>query len=474
MADLKEEEPTDLRRTAESRRTERYQHALLILKKLRENDYVAVFAGGFVRDKLLNRPEKDIDIVTNAYPEAIKAIFSEGFKLVLDGEKHGVIRVGVPGHDFIDVSTLRTEGSYSDGRRPDSVQFTNSLRRDAARRDFTVNAMYWDPQFHEGDVWDFHGGLKDLKKQKIRCVGDAPERFDEDGLRILRAFRLSFQLNFKIANRTMNAISVRSLESISGERIWSEFSKILELSHGFWYFSRFEILQRLGVLGQILPEVAELSGLKQDSIHHPEGDAFTHTLYAFAHLPKNASVLLKLATLLHDIGKACCIETYVDAEGRKRRRHPEHAEEGSIMADAVCQRFKMSNEERTHVVALVRDHMKAHFGRELRTGKLMQWMREPHFEDLMRLQHVDALASAYGMDGSLFSFYLSKKQELEEKMKTPPLVTGKALIAAGFVPGVYFTQLLADCQEAQDESRISTVEEGILMAEDWYRLYEHS
>ncbi len=198
------------------------ESALFVLRRLREEGYDAYFAGGCVRDRLLGTVPKDHDVATSATPEQVNAIFSRSRKI---GAKFGVILVRKWGFD-IEVATFRTEGTYSDGRRPDNVAFANA-EEDAQRRDFTINGLFFDPL--ENRIIDFVGGQSDLQQGVLRTIGDPFERFAEDHLRMLRAVRFAARLEFEIHADTFNAIRklATRLEEISPERIWMELQQIL-------------------------------------------------------------------------------------------------------------------------------------------------------------------------------------------------------------------------------------------------------
>lgn len=196
--------------------------AIPVLKQIESHGYEAYFVGGCVRDILLNKTINDIDIASSARPEEIEAIFPVTFDV---GKEHGTIVVVIEGEPY-EVTTFRTEGNYSDFRRPDEVNFVRNLREDTLRRDFTINAMAID---HQGQLFDYHGGESDLHQQIIRCVGNPLERFQEDALRMMRAIRFASQLGFQIEPQSFDAIITlkENLQHISIERSRIEFSKFL-------------------------------------------------------------------------------------------------------------------------------------------------------------------------------------------------------------------------------------------------------
>lgn len=210
-----------------------FQAAIPVLKEIESHNYEAYFVGGCVRDTLLGKKLGDIDIATSAFPEEIQQIFPRYFDV---GKEHGTIVVLHHGQAY-EVTTFRTESTYTDFRRPDSVEFVRSLKEDTLRRDFTINAMALDA---EGQLYDYHGGLKDLKARTIRCVGKTQERFKEDALRMMRGIRFASQLGFEIEAETFQAIQTLAplLSNISVERIRIEFDKMLRGNFLAYSFNR--------------------------------------------------------------------------------------------------------------------------------------------------------------------------------------------------------------------------------------------
>ena len=242
-----------------------------IVRTLKENGHAAYFVGGCVRDLLLGVAPQDYDVATNAPPPRIRELFPKSSQV---GAHFGVVLV-LEQSASVEVATFRTDHSYSDGRRPDSVHFETDPRQDVLRRDFTINALLLDPD--TGVVLDYVGGQEDLKQGLIRAIGDPQKRFEEDHLRLLRAVRFAARLNFRIDPSTMDAIEhLHSLISkVSVERVRDELNRIL-VEGGARY--GFELMDRTGLLRMLLPEVAAMKGVEQPPEFHPEGDVWTHTL----------------------------------------------------------------------------------------------------------------------------------------------------------------------------------------------------
>lgn len=273
-----------------------------ILDVLEEKGFEAWLVGGCVRDHLMERRPKDYDVTTSAAVEQTIAAF-EGFRVIETGVKHGTVTVlseGMP----VEVTTFRVDGIYTDGRHPDSVSFSDDIREDLGRRDFTVNAMVYSPR---RGFLDLFGGEDDLRAGIIRCVGDPATRFDEDALRILRALRFASVLGFEIEPATAKAIheGKELLSRIAVERITQELFGLLCGKNAADVLRSFP-----DVIAQVIPPCEAMFGFEQRNPHH-DSDVWEHTIRVVAAAPPDR--VLRLAALLHDIGKPHCFT--VDAEG---------------------------------------------------------------------------------------------------------------------------------------------------------------
>lgn len=352
------------------------EDVLGVCKRLVEAGYEAHLVGGGVRDVLLGRPPADFDIATSARPERVLELFGSRFAIPT-GLQHGTVTVvthpapspagpaagqkgqsGANGPDgqgpaassprHVEVTTFRGEGAYLDGRRPSSVTYVGSLAEDLSRRDFTMNAIGFDPL--AGRLSDPHGGYADLLARRVRAVGVAEERFREDGLRPMRGVRQATQLGFDIEPETLAAIP-RTLEifrRVSAERVRDELLKLLAAprpSHGL------ELMRQTGLLGEVLPELLESVGVVQNRFH--KHDVYHHTLAVV-----DATVgdgLTRLGALLHDVGKPRARQPREGAPGEWSFFKHEYV--GAEMADAICRRWKLSNADRERITALVSHHM---------------------------------------------------------------------------------------------------------------------
>jgi len=311
-----------------------------IIERLEAAGFEAYAVGGCVRDMLLLRVPNDWDITTSASPTQVKGIFR---RTVDTGIEHGTVTV-VMEHDNYEVTTYRVDGVYLDGRHPSGVTYTASLSEDLKRRDFTINAMAYHPK--RGLV-DLYNGREDLARGVIRCVGVARERFGEDALRILRAFRFAAQLGFSIEEETLAAAQAlaANLEMISKERIAAEFVKLLTSDHP----EEFMRMQELGVARYILPEFSDCLKTEQNTPYHSY-NVGVHTMKVLC--GTRADRVLRLAALLHDIAKPKTCT--VDENGRTHFHG--HAKLGAKMAGEILRDLKFDNETIRRVTHLIEYH----------------------------------------------------------------------------------------------------------------------
>jgi tRNA nucleotidyltransferase/poly(A) polymerase len=416
--------------------------ATKLVRRLRESGFIAYFAGGCVRDALLRKQPKDIDIATDAEPDDVQKVFA---RTVAVGAKFGVVRVLEGGFEF-EVATFRSDGVYLDGRRPVSVTFS-SPEEDAKRRDFTINGMFYDPVADQ--VVDFVDGKSDLEHRLVRAIGDPNERFSEDHLRLLRAVRFAAALDFEIEPATWKAVTEKAhqIRNVSHERIRDELMKIMADPHRV---RGLDLLDQSGLLKNILPEVSQMHGCEQPPQFHPEGDVYVHTRLMLSLLPADVSPLLALSVLLHDIGKPV---TYSFDEVDQRIRFNGHDQVGADMAVEIMTRFRFSNEEIDTVVEAIRNHMVFKDTPNMRPAKLRRFMGRQNFPLELELHRVDCLGS-HG-DLQTYDLLVNKQKEFEnEPIIPPPLVTGRDLIALGLKPGPRFGEILEAVQTAQLDGEI--------------------
>jgi poly(A) polymerase len=420
--------------------------ALAIIATLREKGYESYFAGGSVRDMLLNRPPQDYDVVTNARPEEVAAIFPQTVPV---GAQFGVILVVIEGESF-EVATFRHDGPYLDGRRPVHVRY-GTLKEDVLRRDFTVNGMVYDPV--EDRVIDLVGGRIDLEQKTIRAIGHPRERFEEDRLRMLRAVRFAAGLGFTIEQRTFDAVRDRApaITTVSAERTGDEITRILTdggARRGF------ELLDAAGLLKILLPEIERMKGVEQTPDYHPEGDVFVHTMLTLSHL-QSPSETLAYGCLFHDVGKPVCIRR--DGE---RLTYYGHTEQGAEIATEILKRLKRSRATWERVAYLVKNHLRHVQAPAMRLSTLKRFLGEDGIDELLELTRIDALSS--NGDLTYYEFCKQKLIELQqEEIHPEPLLRGRDLIQMGFTPGPIFQTILKQVEEAQLGGELANRDDAI-------------
>ncbi len=348
-----------------------------LCRRLRERGHDAFLVGGGVRDLLLGRPVHDWDIATSARPEEVQRAFA---RTVPTGIKHGTVTV-LEGGLELQVTTFRGETTYSDARHPDSVSFVRSIEEDLSRRDFTINAMALDPVARVlVDPW---GGADDLERRLLRAVGEPLARFGEDGLRAMRAVRFAAVLELAVDPPTLAAIPqvLDRFRRVSAERVRDELLKLLVAprpSVGI------ELMRVSGLLGEVLPELLAGFDLTQNRFHAE--DVYWHSLHACDGVP--ADPILRLAALLHDIGKPVTAAPHATREGENAFHAHEH--EGAQLCDAIARRLKLSNEERERLCHLVAHHMIQLEGwSSPGLRRLLRRVGLEHLDDLFALRAAD-------------------------------------------------------------------------------------
>lgn len=420
--------------------------ALRTAARLRSAGWQAYLVGGCVRDILLQRDPEDYDVATDARPDDIIRLFP-GTQMV--GAQFGVALVRQEGAQ-VEIATFRSEGVYSDGRRPDHVAFETDPRKDALRRDFTINALFLEPDRNE--ILDFVGGRSDLDRRLIRAIGDPAARFREDHLRMLRAVRFAARLGFEIDGATMNAIRrfAANIRDVSAERQRYELNRIL-IEGGAR--RGFELLDASGLLLEVLPEIAAMKGVEQPPEYHPEGDVWVHTLMMLDGLQK-PPVTLAWGVLLHDVGKPPTFRV------EERIRFDGHVEEGVHIARRILNRLRFSNDDIHRIETLVANHMRFKDVTQMRESTLKRFLRLERFEEHLELHRLDCESSHGHLDN--YEFVRKKLAETPPAVLKPPrLVTGDDLIAAGYQPGPAFGGMLRSVEDAQLEGTVLTRDEGL-------------
>ena len=424
------------------------EKAQWIVRVLRERGYAAYFVGGAVRDLLMGRTPGDIDIVTSCRPAEVRRIFPATVPV---GEKFGVVLVIADGTPF-EVATFRSDGQYVDGRRPEGVVFADE-KTDALRRDFTVNAMLYDPE--KETVIDHVNGRADLAEKKIRAVGDPCRRFEEDRLRMLRAVRFAAVLGFTVEEETFAAIQkhAEGIREISAERIAGELERMFT---GPDPARALRLLDRSGLLPILLPEVSAMKGVPQPPQFHPEGDVWEHTLLCFEKARPPLTPTLAFAVLFHDVGKPPTIK-HAD-----RIRFNHHDRIGARMAEDICRRLKMARELTRRIRELVEKHIQFMNVQKMRESTLKRFLLTDNFEEHLELHRIDCEAS-HGMTDNV-DFCQRKLGEFEKEFNAPalppPLLSGHDIMALGVAEGPEVGRIKEEMLDAQLEGKIRTREDA--------------
>jgi len=420
--------------------------ASFIIRRLRAAGHAAYLVGGCVRDLLLGRRPEDFDVATDAPPERILELFPKAGEI---GAHFGVVQVRAE-DAAVEVATFRSDHSYADGRHPESVAYETDPRQDALRRDFTINAMFLDPE--TGQVLDYVDGRRDLDAGVIRTVGEPGERFAEDHLRMMRAIRFAARLGFRMDEPTMAAVQElkQRIHMVSAERVRDELGRILTEGGAR---RGFELLQECGLLEEILPEVAAMRGVAQPPEFHPEGDVWIHTLMMLEGM-RAPTLTLALGVLLHDVGKP---PTFTVTD---RIRFNGHADLGAEMAVRIMGRLRFSGDEIRQVEALVANHLRFKDVPNMRESTLKRFLRMERFEEHLELHRLDCVSSHGLLDN--YHFVREKLAETPpERLRPPRLLTGRDLIDAGYEPGPLFAQMLEAVETAQLESRVNSLREAL-------------
>ncbi|MCC7442040.1 MAG: CCA tRNA nucleotidyltransferase [Bdellovibrionales bacterium] len=425
------------------------------IHRLDEAGHVAYVVGGSVRDFLLSREVKDHDLATSAGPDELCELFPNAITV---GKAFGVLKVPYPrpGADpvILEVATFRRDGTYSDHRHPSKVTFSGPLE-DASRRDFTVNALYYDSKTQR--VWDAVSGMKDLEGRVLRAIGEPDRRFKEDALRLLRAVRFTANLGFQLEMGTADAVrkNARLIRKVSSERIRDELSALLK---GPRPAQAVKLLFDLGLLPHVLPEVDALRSIPQPTQLDPEADAWAATLRTLQVLSEDgASIPVELgwAALLAGIGKP---EAFRREKGRGLAGHELLAQ---AKAESVCKRMKLSRAEVELVGKLVADQLRFKDVFQMREATLVRWLTQDQFPLQLRLHRAQALAT----DGNLapHEFCRNRLEDLRAMggRAAPRLIDGNDLIQLGFPPGREFSQILRAVEDLAIEGVLKTKEQAL-------------
>jgi len=438
-----------------------------IVRTLRERGHKAYLVGGCVRDLLLGREPADYDVATDAIPDEVMHIFPDTYAV---GVQFGVVLVPLPERNVapqtcrdvtcyvsseanvVEVATFRSDIGYSDGRHPDQVRFSKDPREDVERRDFTINGLLLDPVTNE--VLDFVCGRKDLQAGIIRTIGDPERRFAEDKLRMLRAVRFAARFDYVIETATLQAIQklASQINQVSQERVRDELTKMLTEGHARHAFL---LLDKTGLLHDVLPEIEAMKGVEQPPQFHPEGDVFVHTLLLLDKLPHPCPITLAWGALLHDVGKPATFRVAPD-----RIRFDGHVDVGVKMAEEICHRLRFSNADTDQILTLIKNHMRFAHVQRMSESTFKRFVRMPRFDEHLQLHRMDCQSS----HGDLSSYNFTREKIAStppEFMRPSPLISGDDLIAAGYPPGPLFKKILSAVEDGQLEGRLRSREEAM-------------
>lgn len=391
------------------------QEIMSVIKEYGATSYVV---GGCVRDSILGKEPHDWDICTPALTCELLVEFEEkGYRVIPTGLQHGTITVNLNGNNY-EITTFRKDGKYSDGRHPDTVEFTSDLIYDLERRDFTINAIAYNSE--EGLV-DPYCGYEDIQDRRIRCVGNPDDRFQEDGLRILRALRFSVQLNFFIDEFTERSMldNKELINNISIERINSEFVKMIDAE----YISSFVIYSYNCIISEFIPEIVPMVSFDQHNPYHYL-DVFAHSCQVLTICRiYNADLITKLAAFFHDIGKPHCYQDDDNGIHHFKGRGKVSAE----MTDDIMRRLKFDNDTREKVVQLVYYH-DATF--EVGKKYVRRWLNKigiDQFKRLLVLRRADIMGQSKYYREERIQKLDTVKDCLEEVLNEKPAFSIKDL-----------------------------------------------
>ncbi len=411
----------------------------LIIKRLRSLGFEAYIVGGAVRDFLMGNTPKDYDICTNALPNEIIKHF-EQYTLIKAGIKHGTVGVVISGEVF-EITTFRLDGEYGDNRRPNSVSFVSDLESDLKRRDFTINAMAYSD---DTGLIDPFGGLCDLNKGIIRAVGNAEQRFNEDALRIIRAVRFAGVHGFTVCDETKTAIHkyCHLLKNIASERIRDELTKLLcGAAVG-------DALMEYGdVIAVFIPEITDMFGFEQNTPYH-DYDVWAHSVIAVK-LGIN-DLIIRLALLLHDIGKPACYTVDENGVGHFYG----HAKISAEMAEIILKRLKFDNDSISKITQLIKYHSSDIIIEE---KYIKRWLNKIGYEQFIKLTQVrlsDDLAKSENISKARISSYGKMAELADDIIKSGDCISlatleinGNDLINMGIPQGSEIGRILSSLME---------------------------
>ena len=443
---------------------EQHRFAIEVVRRLRGAGFTAYLAGGCVRDQILGRTPKDYDVATDAIPPQIRQLFGRRRTLAI-GAAFGVIAVRGPrAAGQVEVATFRRDLSYSDGRHPDAVAFS-SAEEDAARRDFTINGLFFDPV--QQRVIDFVGGQEDLARGRVRAIGDPRQRFSEDKLRMLRAVRFAATFGFQLDQQARNAIAEMApqIAVVSPERIAMEMRRLLVDAHAA---RAVRLMWETGLAAVLLPEIVPHDSQQRERFDQTlemltrlsRGESFpAHAGETIGPTP-GAATQAQSGHAVHDeraslpsfpLALAALLSAWVDAE----------------QAAVICRRWRLSNAETERTAWLVAHRDSLQQVREMRWSALQPILIADGASELLRL-----IEAGSPTEAEAAAYCRSLLRQPRERLDPPPLLTGDDLRAMGVPPGPRYKVWLQRLRDAQLDQEIHTRAEAMAQAERWL-LAEH-
>lgn len=444
-----------------------------IFHRLDDSGFLTYLVGGCVRDTLLSRQVADQDFATTASPNDVVNLFSGEYRVNEVGKSFGVILV-----DDVEIATFRKDVGIKDNRHPDHVEFSDP-EADARRRDFTINALFYDPKTQK--ILDYVGGIEDLKQKKIRAVGDPIERFKEDALRVLRAIRFAAMLDFDIEIETLNAViktvaQKTWLMKLSHERLRDEMKKCLGIDRPS---KALLLMHQIGLIELLYPELFDLSRIQQSPAEQPFDKTITVWDSTLAivdgcrelgrdetkdRLAKEKSSkdnstsdsedLLVIAALFHECGKPMAFKQ------NQEKNFNNHEVIGGDVAKRILTKLSFSNHQVELISKAIEDQTKFRNIFSMREATIQRWIREPHFELALRLHQVRSRLT----DGNSAHLLFAKSKWDEfcsNPRDVPKLITGDDLIHLGMTPGRLFAEILTECEDLAFEKKLLTKDDAL-------------
>lgn len=463
------------------------KNAKRIIEIFKNNKYKILISGGFVRDVLLNELPKDIDFVTNLTYDKVKTLLEKNLtnikKIEAQGQTFQVVRIVFENNEEYEIATFRMDGEYKDGVHPERVTPITSPGLDAMRRDFTINALFYNPL--SGNIIDYVNGLSDIAKKELRFIGNAEERIKEDKSRMLRYIRFILKTNFNINDSDKNSIKRHAAEinSIPKELLKKELDKIIKLDNGNRVI---ELLDELNLLENIFPDIKSLETCEGGAPYHMEGNVLIHTKMTCKNLPENADSILKWAAIFHDIGKPETRKSEL-INNEEKISFIGHEKIGATKTISALKKIKFSNSEMVDISWLVENHLQIfiqifsilknnpdQIAKEKCTKilkKLIKSSSQIQVERLLILAKADGLASVYKDEDDrkqygdqIFEFFELAKKEIQKEQEIGinlnKIIDGKTIMQfLNLKPGKEIGEIKNQIMEILSDKNFDTVEE---------------